>query len=96
MNVFTKFPVYLESPIQKRINDMESVTVNMPKGTHVSELEIKMIIAAYLFHGGKISSGQGADMVGVSKRAFLELLGKFQVSVFGYSKEELEADLKNA
>lgn len=74
---------------------MESVTVNVPEGTQVSELEVKMIIAAYLFHSGKISSGQGAEMVGVSKRTFIELLGKFQVSVFGYSKEELEADLKN-
>ncbi|MBK7410251.1 MAG: UPF0175 family protein [Saprospirales bacterium] len=74
---------------------MESVTVTMPKGTKVSELEIKMIIAAYLFQAGKITSGQGAQMVGVSKRTFLELLGKFEVSVFGYTKEELEADLSN-
>jgi hypothetical protein len=35
-----------------------------------------------------MSSGQCAEMVGLSKRAFLELLGKFGVSVFGYSIEE--------
>ncbi|MDV7400286.1 UPF0175 family protein, partial [Arthrospira platensis SPKY1] len=71
---------------------MESVTLKMPKSAHVSELEVKMIVAAYLFQAGKISSGQGAEIVGVSKRTFLELLGKFEVSVFGYSKDELETD----
>jgi hypothetical protein len=33
--------------------------------------------------------------VGLSKRAFLELSGKYNVSVFGYDEKELEEDLKN-
>jgi predicted DNA-binding protein (UPF0251 family) len=35
-----------------------------------------MILATRLFDQEIISSGQGADMVGLSKKAFLELLGK--------------------
>ncbi|PSR11709.1 MAG: hypothetical protein DA408_07580 [Bacteroidetes bacterium] len=35
-------------------------------------------------------------MVGLSKKAFLELLGKYGVSVFQYEIDEALADLKNA
>lgn len=54
-----------------------------------------MLIAVKLFEDGKLSSGQAAEIVGVSKRTFIELLGKYNVSVFGYSYEELEEDLEN-
>ncbi|CAN5457807.1 hypothetical protein BH18ACI1_BH18ACI1_09130 [soil metagenome] len=54
-----------------------------------------MIVASKLFEQGKLLSGQAAEIVGLSKRAFLELLGKYGVSVFGYRAEELEKDLKN-
>jgi len=55
-----------------------------------------MLIASKLFEDGKLSSGQAAEIVGISKRAFIEILGKYNVSIFGYEYEELEEDLKNA
>ena len=42
---------------------------------------------------GLISSGQGAEMVGISKHTFIELLGKYQVSIFGYDVGEIEEEL---
>ena len=45
---------------------------------------------------GKLSLGQAAEVAGYSKRTFMELLGKYGVSVFNYSADEIENDLKNA
>ncbi len=71
------------------------VEVKLPTDLGISDFEVKMIVASKLFEQGKLLSGQAAEIVGFSKRAFLELLGKYGVSVFGYRAEELEKDLKN-
>lgn len=60
-----------------------TVELKLPKSVDVSDFEIKMIVASKLFELGKLSSGQAAEVAGLSKRAFLELLGKYNVSVFG-------------
>jgi len=55
-----------------------------------------MLLASKLFEEGKLSSGQAAELVGITKRSFVELLGRYNVSLFGYDYEELEEDVKNA
>jgi predicted HTH domain antitoxin len=67
----------------------------LPNNVDVSDFDLKMIVASKLYELGKLSSGQAADVAGVSKRNFIELLGKYNVSVFGYDEVELEQDLKN-
>ena len=73
-----------------------SVIINIPSSLNISNFEVSMIIASKLFNDGKLSSGQAAEVVGLSKQAFIELLGKYEVSVFGYSENELENDIENA
>ena len=75
------------------MTEQTSVTVKFPKGLGLSEFEIKMLLASRLYETGKITSGQGAEMVGLSKKAFIELLGKYNVSVFGYSLDEEDLSL---
>lgn len=75
---------------------MTKITLEIPGNLEMSQFEITMMLAAKLYEEGKLSSGQAADMVGLSKRAFIELLGKYGVSVFGYDFDELENDLNNA
>lgn len=75
---------------------MSVFQIQIPDSVEINDFELKMLIAAKLFEDGKLSSGQAAEIVGVSKRTFIELLGKYNVSVFGYSYEELEEDLENA
>jgi predicted HTH domain antitoxin len=75
---------------------MKTIAIEVPDSLGLSEFDVKMILAAKLYEDGKLSSGQAADMVGLSKRAFIEILGKYGVSVFGYTFEELERDLGNA
>jgi len=72
-----------------------TIELTLPKCVDVSDFELKMIIAAKLYELGRLSSGQAAEVAGLSKRTFLEILGKYNVSVFGYDEKELEEDLKN-
>ena len=62
----------------------------------LSQFELSMHLAAKLFERGMITSGQGAEMVGLSKSAFIELLGKYEVSVFQYDMDDVLEDLDNA
>ncbi|MEL6695162.1 MAG: UPF0175 family protein [Bacteroidota bacterium] len=73
-----------------------SIHLNIPSDLHASEFDLKMLFASKLFDEGLISSGQGAKMVGISRRAFIEILGHYNVSVFQTSVEELEEDIANA
>lgn len=75
------------------MNKMNSITLNLPEHLKMSDFDVKMMIASKLFEEGKISSGQAAEIVGISKRAFVELLGKYNVSLFGYDSKELSEEL---
>ena len=73
---------------------MKTLTVQIPDS--VDEREAKMLLAAKLYEKGSLSLGQAAELVGYSKRTFMELLGNYEVSVFDYSEAELEKDIQNA
>lgn len=75
---------------------MNKLELNIPENLQMSDFDIKMNLASKLFEEGKISSGQGAVMVGVSKKTFIELLGKYNVSIFGYEANEVMEDIENA
>ena len=55
--------------------------------------------ARLLFLGGLLILSaliaQAADLGGLSKRTFAELLGKYGVSIFNYPASDIERDLKN-
>jgi predicted HTH domain antitoxin len=60
---------------------MKTLTIKLPDT--VDEMDVKMQLAAQLFEKGTLSSGQAADLVGISKREFIENVGKYGVSIFG-------------
>ena len=70
-----------------------SIQINLPEGLTLSKFELSMLFAAKLFDEGLISSGQGAATVGLSKHAFIEMLGKYKVSIFQYGMDELDEDI---
>ncbi len=49
-----------------------------------------------LYEEGKLSLGEAAQLAELSKRAFIEILGRFDISLFNYNTEELRNDVKNA
>ncbi len=75
---------------------MKIVTLTIPDQVELNEREAKMIVASRLYEQGRLSLGQAAELTGLSKRTFMELLGDYGVSVFNYPASDLERDVKNA
>ena len=48
-----------------------------------------------MFELGKLSSGKAAELAGLSRVEFFEACGRYQVSLFNYPPEELEAELQS-
>ena len=67
-------------------------------GRRQSELEgeLRLASALKLFELGRISSGLAARLAGMSRVQFLMACGRYGVSVFQQSEEELSADFENA
>ena len=79
---------------QKKI--MRTIQLNIPDNLDLKDYEYSMIIAAKLYEEAKLSAGQAAEMVGITKRTFIELIGKYGVSVFSNSVDDLRLDINNA
>ncbi|MFY0654695.1 MAG: UPF0175 family protein [Cyclobacteriaceae bacterium] len=75
---------------------MQQVVLNIPDSIVLEEKEVKIMVASKLYEQGKLSLGQAADMAGLSKRTFAELLGNYDVSLFNYPASDLSSDVKNA
>ena len=75
---------------------MRTIHVNIPESVDKNDNELVMLIASKLYENGTLSSGQAAYLAGLSKRTFIELLGKYGVSVFSTSLDDLESDITNA
>lgn len=71
---------------------MQALTINLPEEVELHKA--KMIIATSLFEKGILSSGQAAELIGITRRKFLEDAGKYGVSVFGETPEDIE-NVKN-
>jgi predicted HTH domain antitoxin len=67
------------------------VRIELPES--LSEEEAKTLLAVKSFEVGKLTLGQASRMAELSKRAFLEILGRYKVPVFNYSPEELRREL---
>jgi len=59
----------------------------------LSEDEAKLLLGVKLYEMGKVSLGQAAKLSGFSKRAFMEVLGRYRISIFDYSPEELRQEI---
>ena len=70
---------------------MSTLEVDLPP--NLSEEEAKLFLAVKLYEVGKASLGQAARLAGFSKRAFIEVLGRYKIPVFDYSPEELRREL---
>jgi len=75
---------------------MKTISINLPDFIDLNEKEIKLLIASKLYEEGKLSLGEAAQIAELSKRAFIEISGRFDISLFNYNAEELRNDVKNA
>ena len=75
---------------------MKTVTLHLPDSLDMDNREVAMLVATQLYEQGKLSLGQAAEIVGLTKRTFAELLGKYNVSIFNYPASDLTRDVANA
>lgn len=59
------------------------------------EQHIRLMAALKMFELGKISSGKAAELAGISRAEFFDVCGRYKVSVFNYSEDELKAELES-
>jgi predicted HTH domain antitoxin len=57
--------------------------------------EMRLAAAIKWYELGEISQGKAAAVAGVSRSGFIEALGRYRVTVFQYSAEELARDLSD-
>ncbi len=75
---------------------METLTINIPHQINTKAFDIQIYLAAKLYEDAILSAGQAADLAGISKRTFIEIIGHYGVSVFGESVSDLDSDISNA
>lgn len=75
---------------------MKTLTINVPDTLDVDDREVVMIVATRLYEQGKLSLGQAAEVAGLTKRTFAELLGSYNVSIFNFPASDLSKDVANA
>ncbi len=75
---------------------MKTVTLSIPDSLEIDDKEVAMLVATRLYEQGKLSLGQAAEVVGLTKGTFAELLGKYNVSIFNHPASDLTRDIANA
>ena len=72
------------------------LNLSLPDMLVATESDLKMTLAARLYENGHLSLGQAADLAGLTKRLFAELLGQYGVSLFSQNLVTLHEDVSNA
>lgn len=75
---------------------MKVLTLNIPDSLDLDNKQLAILLASNLYEQGKISIGQAAEIAGLTKRTFTELLGSYNISIFNYPPSDLAKDVKNA
>lgn len=75
---------------------MNTITIKLPSSLDTKLFDPSVYLATKLYEDGILSAGQAAEMVGLSKRTFVEMLGRYGVSLFSTSVKDLEKDIANA
>lgn len=70
---------------------MKTLQIQIPDS--LNEHEVVLLLAGKLYESGKLSLGQAATVAGLSKKAFIEILGKYDISVFPTSLEDFDHDI---
>ncbi len=60
------------------------------------EAEARILLAVKLYESGRLTTGLAAQLAGVSRSAFLFLLGQHSLSPFGQDPDDLANDLSSA
>jgi predicted HTH domain antitoxin len=73
-----------------------NAVLQLPDDIDLTPAELALTLAARLYEQGRLSAGQAALLAGLSKRGFVELLGRQEVALFNFPVEELAQDVERA
>lgn len=73
------------------MTNIVELTLDLP--SNMSKDKAQILLAVKLYETERVSLGQPAKLAGYFKRAFMEILGKHNVSVFNYSPDDLREEL---
>ena len=80
---------------QINVSYPETLAFSLKMQNYEFEREIKTASLVKFYELGKVSSGFAADILGISRIAFLDRLAAYGVSAYA-DADELEADIVNA
>lgn len=75
---------------------MKTILLNIPDTVDLDDREAKLLFASSLYNKGKLTLGQAADLAGLSKKTFMELLSDYGVPVINHLSTDLDSDIENA
>ena len=83
---------------------MNNISIDLPEtvltalGTTQDKLDREIVVAAVVkwFELGILSQGKAAEVLGLSRAEFLDVLSRYRVSAWQYSKDELDEELSLA
>jgi predicted HTH domain antitoxin len=71
---------------------MKHITLTIPDHLELDEKDTKRFLAAKMYESGKLSLGQAAELAGLSKVAFSEILADYDVSLINYPPSDIIKD----
>jgi predicted HTH domain antitoxin len=75
---------------------MPTITLKVPQNSGLfSTFDFSIYLAAKLYEDEILSAGQASSLANLSKRGFIELMGKYDVSPFSTKIDDLLEDIKN-
>ncbi|MYC15629.1 MAG: UPF0175 family protein [Gemmatimonadetes bacterium] len=71
----------------------EDVLSSVRKGPDHFTRELRLVAAVKWYEMGEVSQSRAAEIAGLSRGEFIEALGRFEVSVFQYSVDEIAEEV---
>ena len=72
---------------------MTTITLQVPDFLEENHNDTVRFLAAKLYESGKLSLGQAAEMAGLTKPEFADILAEYGVNYINYSFEDVMADV---
>jgi predicted HTH domain antitoxin len=69
-----------------------TLSIDIPEAAGVDERFVKEALAATLYYNGKLSAKQAREMLGMTRRAFEEMLPLYGYTILVDSPENLEIE----
>ena len=71
---------------------MSAITLDVPDKLNLDPRDTIKFLSAKLYESGKFSLGQAAELCGLSKVAFAEIIGDYNVSLINYPISDVTQD----